>query len=149
MSIEIEIRNICRAALSCGIIGILPCCRGDLCRRIMPTVLVSGAGFIGGYTCKASLSASSWASTEWLSSSASARATAISGRALARGPTAEGGRGEASSCRRGLLSNHPRLPSCRLATAGASCWPMITRPHFRLNVFQKCRSHVPWGNRGT
>jgi len=43
----------------------------------MPTVLVSGAGFIGSYTCKASLSASSWASTEWLSSSASARATAI------------------------------------------------------------------------
>src|SRR5262249_1990696 len=30
-------------------------------------------------------------------------------------------------------------------TAGAPCWPMITRPHFRLNVFQKCRSHVPWG----
>src|SRR5262245_18109271 len=28
MSIEIEIRNICRAALTCGIIGILPCCRG-------------------------------------------------------------------------------------------------------------------------
>jgi hypothetical protein len=73
MSIEIEIRNICRAALTCGIIGILPCCRGrslpiadwpiiptrgglrqDLCRRIMPTVLVfGGAGFIGSHTCKA------------------------------------------------------------------------------------------------
>src|SRR5215468_9682963 len=63
MSIEIEIRNICRAALSCGIIGILPCCRGrslprlahntnegwlaaGSAQRIMPTVLVSGAGFL-------------------------------------------------------------------------------------------------------
>src|SRR5262249_2576961 len=34
MSIEIEIRNICRAALSCGIIGILPCCRGSSLPRL-------------------------------------------------------------------------------------------------------------------
>ena len=76
MSIDIEIRNICRAALSCGTIGILPCCRGlhsldwpiiptrgglrqDVCRKIVPTVLVSGdAAFIDSHTCKASLSAS-------------------------------------------------------------------------------------------
>src|SRR5215472_222703 len=34
MSIDIEIRNICRAALSCGIIGILPCCRGRSLPRL-------------------------------------------------------------------------------------------------------------------
>src|SRR5262249_17917882 len=105
--------------------------------------------FIGSPTCKASLSASSWASTEWLSSSASARATAIQRPRSC----------ERAYCRRreGRSEQLPAWPAEQPSSAaklplghsrGFLLAAMITRPHFRLNVFQKCRSHPLGGTEG-